>query len=360
MIKLLTFTLTIISAVCAIISYICGFIAPTHHYIFGIIALSAPIWLTINLLSLPYLLIKNWKNLFFPILSLLVCFPLLQRSYQFSKEKDLTKTNPISVLNYNTCVFGVYDEMVNKEIHNVKSMTDYLLDSDADVLCLNEFYNDHRNDKDYNTTEILHKIYPYSYIKISYTNHLKHEFGQAIFSKYPIVNKQTLEQAKGGNFTIFTDIKAPKGTFRVYCTHLASMSLPQNINKALQKDEKTRDIILNKFERGFKARTEQVRGINTSIIECSIPVILAGDFNDTPYSYAYNKLSTHLTNSFEMKGSGFGFTYNSEKQNPWLFPLRIDNQFYSDETLSCLDFNTDRTLKHSDHFPSIGIYTFKQ
>ena len=64
-------------------------------------------------------------------------------------------------------------------------------------------------------------------------------------------------------------------------------------------------------------------------------------------------------NSFEIKGTGFGFTFNGEKTNPWLFPLRIDNQFYSDKELSCLQFITDRSIKHSDHFPSIGIYKFK-
>lgn len=358
MIKIITFTLTILNATCAILSYICGFIAPTHHYFFGIIALSAPIWLISNLLSLPYLLLKNWRNLFFPILGLLICFPLLQRSYQFSKEKKNNDHKSIKILNYNTCVFALYDEMRDKNVHHVKLMTSYLLNSEADILCLNEFYNDTAVIKDYNTTETLHQKYPYSYTKFSLVNK-GHQFGQAIFSKHPLINKQILNEGNGGNFTLYADVKSPNGNIRVYCTHLASMSLPQNINQEIQKGEKNRNIILNKFERGFNARTQQVLEINESIKKCSIPVVLTGDFNDTPYSYAYNKLSSSLTNSFETSGTGFGFTYNSEKQNPWLFPLRIDNQFYSDQTLNCLDFKTDRKIKYSDHFPSIGIYTFK-
>ena len=43
------------------------------------------------------------------------------------------------------------------------------------------------------------------------------------------------------------------------------------------------------------------------------PVILCGDFNDTPASYTYRTVKGDLTDGFRDCGSGFGYTLSSIK-----------------------------------------------
>jgi len=80
------------------------------------------------------------------------------------------------------------------------------------------------------------------------------------------------------------------------------------------------------------------------IYDCPYPVVLAGDFNDTPVSYAYNQTRKYLTDSFVESGSGVGCTYIGD------FPsFRIDYVFHSEEIESANYTTLD--YHFSDHKP---------
>ena len=83
-------------------------------------------------------------------------------------------------------------------------------------------------------------------------------------------------------------------------------------------------------------------------------VLLCGDLNDLPYGNTYMRLSKLLVNAFEMKGRGFGFTYNGKI--PF---LRIDNQFV-DKSIAVNQFAVFRNVKYSDHFPIWANYTLNK
>ena len=74
------------------------------------------------------------------------------------------------------------------------------------------------------------------------------------------------------------------------------------------------------------------------------PVIVCGDFNDIPNSYAYNTIGKGMKNAFAEKGSGIGRTFSGISPT-----LRIDNIFVADK------FSVDQFLRIpkilSDHFP---------
>jgi endonuclease/exonuclease/phosphatase (EEP) superfamily protein YafD len=86
------------------------------------------------------------------------------------------------------------------------------------------------------------------------------------------------------------------------------------------------------------------------IDESVYPVILCGDFNETPYGNAYGNIRDRLKNAFEERGNGFGFTLN---RSPRI--VRIDNQFCS-ESIKVLDFQTFSDIMYSDHLPILGRY----
>ena len=107
-----------------------------------------------------------------------------------------------------------------------------------------------------------------------------------------------------------------------------------------------------RLRNGFISRAQQVKGLVESIKSCKYKMILCGDLNEIPYSYAYFSLRNLLHNAFEKAGNGFGFTYNGK-----LFFLRIDNQFFS-EDLQSHSFMTHRNIDYSDHFPLTATYSW--
>lgn len=77
------------------------------------------------------------------------------------------------------------------------------------------------------------------------------------------------------------------------------------------------------------------------------PVIVCGDFNDTPISYTYQRLARRLNSAYRQGGLGPGFTFSKSS-----FPVRIDHLFFSDDW-TCTSCRVDRTITSSDHYPLI-------
>jgi len=74
-------------------------------------------------------------------------------------------------------------------------------------------------------------------------------------------------------------------------------------------------------------------------------VIVCGDFNDSPLSYAHRVIGKELDDAFVQSGNGFGISYN---QNHFYF--RIDHILLS-KNLESYQCTVDKTIKSSDHYP---------
>jgi len=74
-------------------------------------------------------------------------------------------------------------------------------------------------------------------------------------------------------------------------------------------------------------------------------IILCGDFNDTPISYAHNRISSYLTDCYAATATGFGRSFNA---NSML--VRIDHMFCSPhfKPYACC---VDQSVLLSDHYP---------
>ena len=100
--------------------------------------------------------------------------------------------------------------------------------------------------------------------------------------------------------------------------------------------------IIKKLRNAFKKRSAQAEKVAESIRQSPYPVIVCGDFNDTPASYTYQEISNDLIDSFEEKGKGTGSTYVG--RFPW---LRIDYILHS-PSIQTLEYrNLAKNL--SDH-----------
>src|SRR5690606_11378241 len=231
-----------------------------------------------------------------------------------------------------------------------KNAVQWVKDHPSDIKCLQEFLQ-HYTTPAHNAIKELgdNGTYEYYYHMID-GNPQKRYYGWAIFSKHRIINEGLVFDNKRNNGAMFIDIKVENDTIRVYNTHLESMSIHATRLGDMEGIKKNYRSTLGKLKNGIQMRASQVKILSEHIKNSPYPVILAGDFNDVPYSYTYFTLKSILLNDFEEAGRGFGFTYNKV-----LFFLRIDNIFY-DEAFEIRQFKTHREVDYSDHYPISAVF----
>ena len=108
--------------------------------------------------------------------------------------------------------------------------------------------------------------------------------------------------------------------------------------------EADNEMLRKKISIRFIKQQEQVETILEHKNNSRYPVIISGDFNNTPFSYVYHKVSQSMSDAFVEAGNGIGTTYLFE-----YYPMRIDYILASNE-LQILSFNTIKKT-FSDHYP---------
>jgi endonuclease/exonuclease/phosphatase family metal-dependent hydrolase len=342
--------ISLIIATVSVLAYLSPNISPASLWITGFLSLAIPVILLMNIILLCFFLVKFHSLSLLHLCILVLGYPYLISSFSYNPKNSVEEGQKrISVLNYNVRVFNTYAYLQNKNTPG-KSMINWLADAEADIKCLQEFYNDNTSDV-FNTVDKLSgKTHQQVIVKAAFVNRIGAQFGLAIFSRYPIVDSGDVNlDDVPHQHAIFADIDVGEDTIRVYNIHLQSMSIDES--KIGDFEQENYLNIAKKLKFGFIERAKQVDNLVKHINGSPHPVIVCGDFNDLPYSYTYLTLKEHLSNAFEEAGNGFGFSYNGR-----LFFLRIDNQFYSDQLKPVL-YHTHREVPYSDHFPIKTEYT---
>ncbi len=341
---LLTKSLPLILLAVTLVAYLSVYVSPATFWLAGFFSLAIPFLLIANLLLLIFLALQRRGQALFPLAALLVGYPYLAASIVWRTPTE-SAAPTFSVLSYNVRVFNIYSP---RQRDAPQPTVTWLTQEDADVKCLQEFYND---DSLFNATQQLRGRGAYhSYVSPALINRTGAQFGLAIFSRFPMLDQGEVGAAEDSlQYAIFADLSTPAGLVRVYNVHLRSMSIDEN---ALSDQGKYLSIA-RKLKKGFTTRAHQVDALLNHIHTSPHPVVVCGDLNDLPYSYTYFSLRNQLTSTFEEAGRGFGFSYNGK-----LFFLRIDNQFFS-EALQAHGFTTYREVNFSDHFPVKAVYSFR-
>ena len=235
-----------------------------------------------------------------------------------------------------------------------------------DVACFQEMVASDKNPQAINNIEGFMKELKMPYYYYSYNSKIDfdadHRFGIIILSKFPLVNKMTVSYSPNDYNSIFQYADLVKGadTFRLYNLHLQSMKFSDNDRRYLQDPEiddesnfKESKSILSKLKQGFLKRQVQSDRIKKEMNQSPYPVIVCGDFNDVPNSYAYKTIGKGLKNAFAEKGAGMGRTYSHMSPT-----LRIDNIFTDDRFLIEQYVRVNRKI--SDHYPVIADLYFNK
>ncbi len=339
-------------------SYLAAYVSPRTIWWLALCGLGYEIMLVINLIFVAYWALTRNKKIWFSLILVLLgigkIFSIIQFNSQSKDEVTLRDENYLKVMSYNVRLFDLYNWFHNNETR--ANIFNFLHSESPDIICFQEFYSTDRKKPEFRNSDTLKYYLNSKYTHIEYTLSLRKtdHWGIATYSKYPIVKKQEVHFAKkGGNVFIMSDIKIGKDTIRVFNTHLESVHFGWNSykfienlnNDDVQQDEFRGGItILRQLKKAFVKRATQVEILHDSIEASPYPVLICGDFNDTPSSYSYEILSDDLNDAYKSSGRGLGKTYSGP------FPsFRIDYIFHDDKIKSTAFRTIHKNL--SDHYP---------
>jgi endonuclease/exonuclease/phosphatase family metal-dependent hydrolase len=250
----------------------------------------------------------------------------------------------IRLVSYNVKNFAGQGKNSSRELANV--IKSFLKQDEPDIICLQEVRL--RTNKVFNLEEAKNefsRIKHYQYARSGKT------LGSVTMTSFPIVKMEEIRFENSGNIAICTDILCDNQIFRVFNIHLQSYKIDPEQYDIIESPiiTKRKDFaeireLVRKYKKAMEMRAVQSRLIRKKIKESPYPVIVCGDFNDTPSSYAYRKTKGWLRDAFVASGKGIGQTYSGK-----LPSFRIDYILYS-STLKSYNFAIHK-IPYSDHFP---------
>jgi endonuclease/exonuclease/phosphatase family metal-dependent hydrolase len=244
----------------------------------------------------------------------------------FDSNSEISSEN-LSILTFNALSFSGFDKY-NPEIG--QEIVAFVTAQDPDIVCFQEFDYTHTFDRSF-------KQYPYNFVNYGKDPDLGS--AQAIFSKYPIIQRGSLDFFDSSNNAIFADLLIGKDTLRIYNVHLQSLKVRAGNFKREQPQK-----LLKRLGESFVKQQQQVDLIRSHSKGSQLKKIICGDFNNTQFSNVYRKLKGDMQDSFEKKGFGYGRTYDFK-----FLPFRID--FILADPSFEITAHKNFDVRLSDHFP---------
>ncbi|MBR1666761.1 MAG: endonuclease/exonuclease/phosphatase family protein [Bacteroidaceae bacterium] len=331
--------LTIVAMIfCAYTSYLPPQRFPHLSY-FG---LMFPFFLGANVVFLFFWLVFKWKVVILPAIGLLLCASSI-RAYFPLNIPSSTPEGCIKVLSYNVMAFG------NKNVHwNENPILNYLFDSQADIICLQEGKKTTVDD----ALDKLTELYPYHSMEISTDNYI------ACFSKYPILSTIQINYPTETNCSFVYTVAVGEDTILLINNHLESYKLSaedkadyksiiKNYSHPEENNSETKYLTLTEKI----SHRDSIRGIQADYVADFVEshqdshIILCGDLNSSPISYPHHRLTQYLNDAYTHSGNGPGTSYNRSGMY-----FRLDHIMVSPD-LECYQAKVDKSIKESDHYP---------
>ena len=315
---------------------------PAGNMAQAMLVYALPLLIMGNIVLLLYWLVRcRWHWAIIPLFTLVCCLGFIGTYYQIGggdpedEAKAGLKVATYNVASFNRETTGFISQDILTEMKKEK----------VDVLCLQE-YNEYSGDK--NNTASYKEYFPHMIMGIN-TRY-------AIFSRYPIKEHDKIEFPASNNGAMWADIDVNGKMVRVYNVHLETAGAHHVMGHAAKMEEEGYDVSGNRlleavygsYTRGVVKRAGQANLLAQEIQKCDIPVIVAGDFVDVPYSYVYNTLTGgRLVDGFKECGSGLMQTLRGSRVSKSF--MRIDYVLH-DKSLDCASYYK-KELSYSDHYP---------
>lgn len=301
-----------------------------------------PIILAINVLFLMFWALVKLRMTLVPLIGFVLCYGPVRRYCPFNLPSDPPK-GCIKVLSYNVYSYAGWE---NRDKPN--AILQYIKRQNADIVCLQESFENEVGSVQVDS--ILGTFYEYK------DTARRHDDQMTIFSKFPILSKEHIIYPSKGNMSCAFRLRVNHRDVLVVNNHLETTGLSpddKDMFQRLVKGElggmavtRTSKWLISHLAQQTKKRAPEAEAVARYIAYHSgVPMIVCGDFNDTPLSYTHRVISNGLIDCFVETGNGPGVSYNRSKMY-----VRIDN------ILCTPDFKpyackVDDSIKNSDHYP---------
>lgn len=337
-------------------SLLSKYISPTTTTLFAYLGLFFPVLLVLTVLqALYWYLIRAWSRAVINTLMLLLSIPtlLLYMPLRAEQTPPIDRENWLKVVSLNAYAFN-FAKLGPNDQHPT---TDYLAESDADIICLQEGWLSSNKSKYMSERSLRHALAQYPYYSSAYAVK-DHGSRLIVLSKYPILSTRPIDlHSKFNGGAVFTILVGEKKLV-LYNLHLESFGFTKEEQQhyvELAQEVKTKSLtkaIDLRFGPAFVRRAKQVEQIYQDINYQESPyIIVSGDFNDTPLSYTHHRLSQGLHDAIATTGTGTNYSYYLRR---WL-GVRIDHMLYSDQ-VEARAAHVDKSAQVSDHKPLICYF----
>jgi endonuclease/exonuclease/phosphatase family metal-dependent hydrolase len=343
----------IIIAFSLLVSYLSPIISPVSFALPAFFGLAYPYLLLVNIIIVIIWAMLLRLEAFISVVIIAIGFTHFSNYIKLSKPSG-SKANAVKVLSYNVRLFNYFEN--SHGAMSEKKIIQFLKSQKPDIICLQEYFL-LGNPK---VEEVLFEAalggQYYSHLKIIGIGKNK-SYGIITLSKFPILRKGEIIHPGSSSLSIYTDVLIQNDTFRIYNNHLQSFRLMRMdhsfINEITTADDKeaiseVKSLSVS-LKKGFIKRAVQAEVVKGQINKSPYPVIVVGDFNDTPVSYVYSKIRKGLNDSFVNSGYGAGFTYKGNYP-----PNRIDYILYDNSLIN--SYFEIIKVKYSDHYPIISYF----
>ena len=265
------------------------------------------------------------------LVALLPAVFLIGKYYQF-KAPEVEREPTLKIVSYNVGLFA-HGNMGDKRLVLADSIAAYLRRTDADIICLQEFYLPNTLNMDAWFRDRFPGYKAEYYVLTGEKGHA----GNVTLSRRPVLYKGKIDFEKSTNLALHTDIQLDSSVLRFYNCHFESynISLSGLVKSIGHRDENVVEDTGNKMRRSITQRPKQVEEL--------------GDFNDNPLSYTVHRLLRGRKDAFVQAGKGFGATFRT------FWPLLRIDYILCPRDLQAVSYEVPK-VKYSDHYPVIATY----
>jgi endonuclease/exonuclease/phosphatase family metal-dependent hydrolase len=332
--------------------YLSQWVSPATFWPLAFFGLLFPVLIAVQLVFVVLFILLRSKAVILPLAMILLGWSSITHTFQIARRTAASGTrdsSSVMVMTYNVRLFDIPHYWSGPKDQS-QGILSYVSEFKPDILCFQEFA---LQDPGKFSIEFIRgqlPFLPFSAIEFNSISQSRKN-GLAIFSKYPIISSghEHFEDTK--NMMLFADVLIGVDTVRVYNNHLESIHFDRDefqwIDTTTNKTRIPRDKIneiIKRMKSAFVKRASQADIVRKNIDLSPYKVIVCGDFNDTPVSYATHRIGSNLYDSFRSGGRFLGITFPNIRA-----PLRIDYILHSKEMASSA-YHIGK-VKFSDHRP---------
>ena len=359
--KLKTFTLQMIAGAnmtTVIVMLLVGYsdrLYPADHPLLSTAGMTFPIFLLINMAFLFFWLVFKWRMAWIPVVGYVFAYVPISIYFPVNSRQELPE-DALKVISYNVCTYGgnyKYED-------GFGPILDYLREEKADIVCIQEdvdswrrfVFKEYQKDYAYNDTMVI-------------ANNPTSLNALGIHTRFPIVRRERINYSSVANGSAAWWLQIDGDTVIVVNNHFESCHLTtddrqqyrQILHGEISGDsarQGSKQLLVKLAEANAK-RCGQIDAVCRYVEEHrQYPVIVCGDFNDSPISYSRHAMSKSLTDCFVETGKGIGLSYNQKA-----FSFRIDH-FFCSEDMTPYNCEIDSRIDASDHYPLICWLKIRQ